>query len=258
MQTIIWAFGSMLILMLIIAFLPLGFTLKGKFFVVLTGFVLALGGLAATTSFPIWAILLMLLVLAFFAAYMMDSRIAAMVYEEKDIVEEVMFEDIELPFASKQKENTPEIDSLELSELEIVVPALTKTAGNLKPEASTTSTEENDNALGLDEDISFLQERDSEIEAEPEIDDAEVEVSYLSDIESMLLEDSVESQEMEEGCLDELADMKEINEKEKVDIDDNQIDESELELLFDTKEVAAGREDNLEENNSKRVVELQK
>jgi hypothetical protein len=133
MQTVFYAFGSMIVLMLIISFLRLGLTLKGKFIIVFTSFVLALGGAATIASFPLWQTSLMLIVLIFFAAYFMDSRLGPVFYKEnlsfeigleKDEVSEVMDEDISLLLERntddevevKVEESAVEVDYL--SELE--------------------------------------------------------------------------------------------------------------------------------------------
>jgi hypothetical protein len=243
MQTIIWAFGSSLVLMLIISFLPLGFTLKGKLFVVLAGFVLALGGLAATTSFPIGAIVLMLLVLAFFVAYMIDSRMGSLVYAEQDKAGEVVYEDTEQPLGTKQSENH-ELEDMEFQ--------LEKSEVSFNFVATPSSKEEK-NDFDLDEDIAFLQERETKVEFEPVIVDPQVEVSYLSDIESMLLEESVKSLETEKDWLDKVTVT-----KEKVEVENNQLVESELELLFGLNEAAAGHDENLPVSKSMPVVDIKK
>jgi hypothetical protein len=243
MQPIIWAFGSSLVIMLIISFLPLGFTLKGKLFVVLASFALALGGLAATTSFPIWAIVLMLLVVAFFTAYMIDSRMGALVYAEQDKIEEVIVGDIELPLVNKQGEN---------HELEVIGLQLEKSDVAINQVASPSSKED----LEIDEDISFLQERDSKVEFKPTIVDPQVEDHYLSDIESMLLEESV--LETEKDWLDEVSVTKGKVEYKKIDVEYNQLDDTELELLFGLNEAATGHEENLPVRKSVPVVNIQK
>ena len=66
------------------------------------------------------------------------------------------------------------------SELEISAPS-----SAIKTDENTISVE------SLDEDISFLQDRELESKSKEIIDDTELEVGYLSDIES-LLEDSSE------------------------------------------------------------------
>ena len=94
MLTVIWVLGSMLLMLLIHFLLPLGYTTKGKFIVVVTSGLLALGGLAATSAIPVWQTLLILLALSFFAAYIMDSRMAKSLYMTKEqFLEEVDFED---------------------------------------------------------------------------------------------------------------------------------------------------------------------
>ncbi len=80
MVELLWAFGSVLFVMLIVYFLPLGFTKKGKVILVFTSFLLALGGLAATASFSFLQTVLILFVLILFVTYLMDQRLGKWLY----------------------------------------------------------------------------------------------------------------------------------------------------------------------------------
>src|SRR4051794_4734269 len=95
MQTIIWAIGSMVVLLLIISFLPLGYTFKGKFFVVVASFILSLGGLAAVSTFPLWQTALLLLALIFFVAYFMNNRMGTLLFRENPVFAEVVDDEFE-------------------------------------------------------------------------------------------------------------------------------------------------------------------
>lgn len=252
MQPIIWAFGAMLVLTGIIAFLPIGFTFKGKFIVVLAGFVLALGGLAAVASFPLWQAALMLLLLTLVTAYIMESRLAGVLYNQvEDISEEEIDDKPESIFLNKQTDKTTELDLLDLAEID------TKTVNT-----TLDNIEELDDSLELQPQMAIVKEQSFEIENEdlPEMteikDDAEIEAGYLSDIESLLLEESEEKTDLEEeGWLEDLDDLPPVNVDEpKVSKED---EDNELEELFFAWEEAAVSHE--EENGKlKKTVELQK
>ncbi|SDM23691.1 hypothetical protein [Bacillus sp. OK048] len=255
MLTIIWVLGSMLLMLLIHFLLPLGYTTKGKFIVVVTSGLLALGGLAATSTIPVGQTLLILLALSFFAAYIMDSRMAKSLYLTKEkLLEKVDFEDSDSSFIlSKQTEKTLDIELMD-SELEISAPfSILKTAEN------TISVE------SLDEDISFLQDRELDSKSKEVIEDTELEVGYLSDIES-LLEDSIQQKvELQEekvdsqdevGWLDELAELTLVKDEERSPIIESELDDFELDELFADIDVAATTDN--DESKTKKVLELQK
>ncbi|PLS01313.1 hypothetical protein [Neobacillus cucumis] len=88
MQTIIWSIGSMVALVLILNYLPLGYTKKGKILVALNGFLLALAGNAASSIFPLWETALMLLALTFFSAYFMNNRLGTVMVKEDSLFED--------------------------------------------------------------------------------------------------------------------------------------------------------------------------
>jgi hypothetical protein len=80
MDTIIWAMGAMLVLMVILYFLKLGLSLIGKMIIVSASLILGLGGTLAANTFPLWLSLTILLVLTFLIAFFMDSRIGHLFY----------------------------------------------------------------------------------------------------------------------------------------------------------------------------------
>jgi hypothetical protein len=257
MLTVIWVLGSMLMMLLIHFLLPLGYTTKGKFVVVVSSGLLALGGLAAVSIIPLWQTLLILLVLSFFAAFIMDSRLGKFMYKTKEqIIEENDIPDSDSSLKLiKQSAASSDIELMELSELEITV-----STSVIKQDEDTFFAE------SLDEDISFLQDR--EIESEPEdLEDGELEVGYLSDIESLLEESTQEKVEVlkekvdsldEEGWLDELAELTLIKDEEKSINEESHLEDFELEELFADKEVAAARSTDNAESKPMKVLELQK
>lgn len=256
MLTVIWVFGSMLLILLIHFLLPLGYTKKGKIIVVILSGLLAMGGLAATSAFPLWQTFLVLLVLSFFAAYIVDSRLGKVMYLTKEqFIDEIDFEDSETSFnVSKQTEKPLDIELMDLSELEI-----TASSSTSKRDENTASAD------SLEEDISFLQERDLEGNSGVLIEDEVLEVGYLSDIESLLEASSNEKVDLqddklesldEDNWLDELAELTVIKEEEKSSIIEPELDDFELDELFALKEVAATTDK--DDSKPKKVLELQK
>jgi hypothetical protein len=261
MLTVIWVLGSMLLMLLIHLLLPLGYTKQGKLIVVVASGLLAMGGLAAVSTFPVWQTYLVLLALSFLAAYVMDSRLGKVMYTTKEqIIEnvDIDFEDSESSYSIvKQTEKSLDIEFMDLSELEINA----TTSQVIKKDENILSPD------SLDEDISFLQERELDNIHEEVIEVDELEVGYLSDIESLLedstqdksdlQDDRLESVE-EEGWLDELAELTVIKDEKPSAKKEPQFDDFELEELFMGKEVAAEKESDINEIKSRKVLELQK
>ncbi|MFZ7945572.1 hypothetical protein [Neobacillus sp. 19] len=188
MQAIIWAISSMAALMLIISFLPLGYTLKGKFLVVFVSFILSLGGLAAASTFPMWQTALMLFGLIFFTSYFMNNRMDTLIVKEGPVCDDLL----EKPF-DYQKVESHTVDNLLKLEEEF---ALSDSAYiNIEKESvsenGSSSLSANlelrdNNPETINEDVSFLLERNTEVEVIEHLDDKGLNNDYLSDIESLL------------------------------------------------------------------------
>jgi hypothetical protein len=238
MLPIIWAFGSMLVLLLIIYFLPLGFTVKGKLSIVLASFVLALGGLAAVLAVPLWQTALMLAALTFFTAYFMDKRMGALLFIEIPSFVEEVNEEYEIPVPGSKIDNANNNNTLELQELGIIEPLISMSGDNqifVQPSKELAI----DNETNIqDEDISFLLERNSESEVEEQKEELAPENNYLSEIES-LLADEIEDEEYSD-------DNNDINEFLP-------LDDSSFAFLYESKEVAIGEDDGLEEEKKKKI-----
>jgi hypothetical protein len=258
MQTIIWAIGAMLLLFLIISFLSLDFNLKGKFGVVLAAFVIALGGLAVVNLIPLWQTLLILFVLTFFVAYMMNSRLGNVLYKSF-LPEEESMEEMDLPFSNRQTLKDTELDLLDLEEMELTAPTSISNSGGqpaMESESLQVLEEEFEEI-----DTSYLQELDKENHVIEDKDELEIVDGYLSEIENMLLEDSEEKNELvEDSWLDELANLDDIemeeNKKEDSVQDKFHTDDADLELLVAFNEVAAGTNEG--KINLKKEPELQR
>lgn len=258
MLTVFWVLGSMLLMLLIHFLLPLGYTTKGKFVVVVSSGLLALGGLAATTVVPVWQTLVILLLLSFLAAYFMDSRLGKVMNMSKEqFIEEEDIEHSDSPInLTNQTQKTSDIELIDLAELEITAPtSVIKIDENTIPDDS------------LDEDISFLEDRKINNATEEKFENDELEVSYLSDLESLLEEGTEEKVELpeekvksidEDGWLDELAELTIDKNEDKIMTEESTLRDFELEELFAYKEVAAAKTSDKDESKPLKILELKK
>jgi hypothetical protein len=231
MQTIIWISSSLVILILLISFLPLGFTLRGKFLIVLSSCIISLVGLAAVSTIPYWETALMLVVLCFFVAYFMHNRIGPQLYLENHQFEHFEEDDETSSIAFQSNDNTDVLDKTKVSEVTIidVLESRKNEFSHSLDKNTDPGTVENDHHVLIDEDVSFLWERNSDKDENEQIVPSDSEEGYLSDIESLLV--------VESGADPEIV---------------------ESEVLTAAKEAAAGQEDTLEEFHIKSKISLQK
>lgn len=241
MQTFFWALGPMLVLSVIIFYLRLGLTVKGKLFIAITSFLFALGGAAAVVSIPLWQTALMLVLLIFVVAYFMDSRFGQLLYLENSSFEEKQIDDDQTSVFNNQGGISLNNNVSEKFELETLVPigadyedekefsiALTKVQNEIIIDTDH-STEV------IDDEIAFLIERNIE-DKEVELKVSEPQIGYLSDLETLLVEETLEGKEQKETL----------------------IDDSLFDFLLAQKEVAADRNVSLDEMAPKEKVSLQK
>jgi hypothetical protein len=250
MQTLIWAVGSMLVLLLIISILPLGFSIKGKVLIVLAGFVLALAGHGAMTTFSLWLTGFMLVGLVFFTAYMMDSRMGAFLYKEKLSLADDKIDENESSNQDVRLRNNNLL--LDTAKTEVGLPSIENLPVNSNtksvPKRSDVTQEKENRTKIMDDEISFLMDRNVETEKIEDHVDSEYEIGYLSDIESLLVDEFVEKAENSEaGWLKKTEEFSITNLEETLS-DQNGVEE-ELhldELFFDhdlaAKEAAVGKD----------------
>ncbi|WP_026572293.1 hypothetical protein [Bacillus sp. UNC438CL73TsuS30] len=277
MQTIIWAFGSMIVLLLVLIFLPLGFTLKGKVSIVMASFVISLGGLVASNTFSLPLIAVLLIGLIFFTAYLLEHRAGRILYAEDQSHEEKYFDlidngnssevfNVEIAKVSKFQELNA-LESGEPTVLNKVDETISEEALTFTSTIEETGNEEVSEMLG--EDTSLLLKDEAEQmgsfhEEELEIDEnyflavdndlsldevkediSNNDESYLSDIENLLIENLEDAfkEEKNEGHLEE-------NEKAKISM--LELDELKpLDYLYAAKEVASG----IDEENERTEIE---
>jgi len=248
MVSMVWAFSSMFVLMLIISFLPIGFTSKGKIFVVITSFLLALGGLAAVPVLPLWETALMLILLILLLAYFMGNRSGAMLFKGNTVEKEVPSAEYTTPVRNIKIEK--ETTTVELTELNIDLPFVSDS--NLQGQGAVLHVMEktfNVESNILEEDISFLLER-NRITVNDEQKTVEVtpEIGYLSEIESLLDGDlTVEKNYVNNHFLEKADDLLPLQEEDSEEMPilnelESLIDNA-SEMLYSNKEVAAAQDE---------------
>ncbi|MEH7375653.1 hypothetical protein [Neobacillus drentensis] len=257
MQMILWAISSMIVLMLIISFLPLGYSFKGKFLLVLTSFILSLGGLAAISIVPLWETALMLFALIFFVAYFMNNRFGSLLSKENH----AFGEDFDEEFDSH--ETVYEIESLKDVNL-VALPISSNinlekdTVSELSPSPvmSNIEAKTNNEDETIDEDISFFLERNTEVDEYEQIENKNIENDYVLDIESLL---EIEEKMVQEDLLEEIHELSPIKVEKKLPTSlYEEEDNSLFDFLLAQKEVAADRDDVLDKIEPKEKVSLQK
>lgn len=241
----------MFVLMVIISFLPLGFTKRGKFFIVLVSFVLALGGLAAISSFPLWETVILLVLLIFFTAYFMGKRGGTVIFKENPSFEERLPSQNTNPFLDSKIDMIKMKESMELTELDLVEAPVINMADTIQPIVKPAMEKLIENK----EDILFLLERNSVSEAfEQKQEESENEIGYLSDIESLLEEEiSNRNEKLTGNWFEEM--------ESHVQHFPNGIEpfgDSSFDFLNTSKEIAVDIDSVQEETETKKKVTLQK
>jgi hypothetical protein len=189
MDKLLWAFGSMLIVLLVVYLLPLGLTKKGKVIIVITSFILALGGIAATTSFSLLLSLLILVVLILFVTYLLDQRLGKMLYSKEETFGEREPEDV---FLETQLQTAASLEMLQQRKNEASLEPLNLLKDKNEKNDSADVKKESETDIPFetgDEDISFLLNRSISMENETSKKQEEQkhkDVDYLSEIEELL------------------------------------------------------------------------
>lgn len=201
----------MLVYLVVLAILPLGLTIKGKLLISVSSFLFALGGLTSVLSFPLWQTGLMMVTLIFFTAYFIDKRMGTVMFKKyTNVFQEEWKEEYINPLSNSNYDFEQGDTSLELNEL---LQTDESSFVNLTPQVLTSRSQvieqedgRNENNL-LDEDISFLLERETETEV-VEQHEEEPEVGYLSEIQSLIDEEIVEKgEQINRDWLEELDDL---------------------------------------------------
>ena len=208
MESLIFALVSLILLVPILIILPLGLKARGKFTVIAVSFLIAIIGLLANNTFLLWQSGLMVVLLAFLVAYILDKRLGNTIFrtyytekkvsmaENKAVIEsraELVETEQALPeiIQNQTEENQNNMVTIEQEELKIepyeeeIVVEKDDTRNKEKVEVS------NSEDFSMDEDISFLMNRNkfAEDHHETNTDDHSIhslEMNYMEEIEKML------------------------------------------------------------------------
>ena len=257
MLSFLWAFGSALILLLILTFLRIGLSFVGKLSVALTGFVAALAGLTTVNTLPLWQTGLILLLLALVVTYVMDTRFGNVIYSKKmKLYDEEEFEYAE---SSPTLEKPAELELLDVNIETVELPILT----DIEEKQVYIAQEQPKPKLAefnFELESGELLTLETEQVAETEItEDVVPEEGYLADIENLLHEESAEiTSTADEDWLEDVNDSEVFTKEEKI-MDIEESDEHFLEELFlAAEEAAAGVDKALKDKDIEREVKLQK
>ncbi|WP_449620010.1 hypothetical protein [Robertmurraya sp. Marseille-Q9965] len=266
MEELVLSIISLIILIPIIFFLPLGLSNKGKGILIIIALVFANVGLMTKSNFPIWQTGLILLLLCIIAVYVLDKRFKNFLFanskddtqfeqhledETKGKAEAIINEDI---FANNDdKGDIEEYSHNELNDVNIISPISTKEQSEIEElhisrnepeleEKVETHPQENEELSEIDsfqneeslehepdEEIAFLTGREVEIHEEDLLSEEEVnkqELNYMSEIELMLENEHLEDYQ----------------ENTDNEIDENQVnnapDTNELELSIISEDIS--------------------
>jgi hypothetical protein len=95
MEELIVSVVSLIVLVPIIYYLPLGFTNKGKLVIVLAAFIFANLGMLARNTFPLWQIGLIILLILILTVYILDKRLSQFIFSsvaKKEVIQESLEE----------------------------------------------------------------------------------------------------------------------------------------------------------------------
>ena len=262
MQSFILVIGSGLLLLLVLNFIPIGLTFKGKLSVAVIGFLLALAGLAVDTSIPLWQTGLMILLLVLISAYIMDTRFGALLYiSESDLLELQVEEDFEYEVFNQSTEKHVEMELLDLEagpEPE-VLPILHIEESQIMPFSKQSQNEveienkeiDNDDLLFLDNMIE-PDNKDEEI-----VEEKETGNGYLSDIESLLFEELEVTDSNDESLLQDINVLTENRDTSSVISEGDKNSFNELFLAIE-EAASAKNEESIKESDPEREFKLQK
>lgn len=187
---------SLIILIPIIYFLPLGLTNRGKGLLIIIAFVFANVGILAKSNFHIWQTALIILLLTALTVYILDRRFHHLLFSKSvdEKQSDPLIQEVELPSETKQlndvqmeQENNLSLikdDELEVREM-IHADREVEISELFDPEPEVRDD-------GLDMETAFLNERNETIVEEDIPVEEPMEKGYMADIESLLEDDELE------------------------------------------------------------------
>ncbi|WP_286229287.1 hypothetical protein [Neobacillus mesonae] len=236
MVTFIWAFCSMIVLMLIFYFLRIGYSLKAKAILVSISFLLSLGGLTVVAIIPLWQTALLLLLLSISAAYFMNSRMGALFIQQKSAFEEVADKELDLQEQIDSLENQNSINLVKIDEQPLIPNLISGDMNQISNNMEDTQGNELDIVV---EEISLISEKETELEIKDRTENT-----------SLQENESITVGELTTNAMDELLDdIASVGIQKVTNITDKQeesLDDSLFDFLLAEKEVAAHKEEILE------------
>ncbi|MBO0960706.1 hypothetical protein J1P26_13460 [Neobacillus sp. MM2021_6] len=206
MNSIIFVCLSVIVVAPILYFLPLGFTTKGKMFILGTSFVLALLGILSGSVFAVWQTVLILFLLIVLTTLLGYKRVGAMIFmnnDENSPIESEWENRIE-PQQDQLSEDIPiQMEPLEVNEeeLSLLLSESINDSHHLKDDL--TEMEEmivpeddlEDSFIAEINPISIEKSNDDNDLIEPKNDLQIQEGHYLAELEQLILDDSIILQE---------------------------------------------------------------
>ncbi|NRD76008.1 hypothetical protein HPT25_00610 [Bacillus sp. BRMEA1] len=205
MENFLWAFGSLVILIPIVYFLPLGISTRGKWLIMFLSFLLGILGLSAQSFLPLWELAILILILVGLVSFILDRRMGGILSSS---------------FATEEEEELPIVqeDPIVADEMESTVPIFMEELMPLKneedrtdaaPEEILISTDAVFNALGTSSDESNAVDEPTEMEiledwGEQHSLKSEVDIEPLADLP---ITDDFEMVESNGNYLAELEEM---------------------------------------------------
>ncbi|MGG5254884.1 hypothetical protein ACQYAD_15730 [Neobacillus sp. SM06] len=181
----VWVFSSILLVGVMVTVLPLGLSKSGKAIATFSSLLLAMAGLAAAVSFPLWFTFVLLLLLAFLTASLLDSRWHRFIYKKSSQFTVPDF------YVADQ-------DSLAAENKELNVPEQPPVLANISPGFMEPASVVPD----IEEDLVRMLSRNQDAGEEETFKMSELETDYLSDIEELLaarVENGIDSVDMEQS-----------------------------------------------------------
>ena len=192
MVSFLFAGIALLVLLPILYFLPLGFSLKGKGVIFALSLVISLVGLIATPILQLWQIGLILLLFVGLAAYLLKNKIEGFMEvpteEATDLMQPVdqaiISENVNDAFSYIATSDTKHEDAIETEQTGIFAKAM-RQAGEAKPSAlfgnDYSDNDDHDCAIFTEEVAATSEDVDHDSNEE------ESETSYLADMEDLLV-----------------------------------------------------------------------
>lgn len=202
MQSFLWAIGSLVILVPLIYFLPLGISLRGKWLVIIISFILGLTGLLAKGIFPLWKTILMLLLLLGIVVYFIDKKLGGLLFlpegsspgkdedydPQMEEIEDWEISEIQVEkFSTKEELKSLTEDNPEISKDDNFIEPISEP---VLPTVAAYMENESEQLKDWNEDISFIQNRNQLLEAKDdfieEMDLTPKENPYETEFEELL------------------------------------------------------------------------